>query len=361
MTRELFRLFKPVNRIILSKLHATLFPDVSVLQVSSNLLVNHNIRRITPLSPEFSDHIGYVAEEASIFAYNMMKRGSGRNNAYLQLESPEEYTNRVIELANHIADIILKNPDINYYLAQEAPIGDNYELFKEIIADRLSDKWVCHNSEYGVLTMVNTEKFACRDVSDELNLTANMDFKYQDARFRAFEITESGKDPFILINLHAPHDDQSDTLKLFIENVISELGTSERKIVICGDWNATPQEIDNSISAAYAKIKDSIDEYKFTCPVSVKTQYASSYSGHQKALKEGQETPDQISVDGVLTLNIKESLHFEFEHEEEEFKQNTTLGIGLAIISGIGLLFIDDEEDDDEEEEEEKTSSPKLK
>ena len=259
MKGQLFKLFRrPTKRIVLSALHKAMYPGVNPLLISKDLLVHHKIRKITPLSPEFSDHIGYEVKGSGIFALNMMKRGMQRgerfNNAFSQLETPEQYTNRVIKMAHSIADEIEKNPDITKYLAQEAPIGENYQIFKEVIAQRLSDKWVCHNSDYGVLTMINTEKFAVTEISDDIQLTAGMDF----ARFRAFEITESGEDPYILINLHAPHDNQGDTLKVFIKNVIRELGNSERKVVICGDWNSTPQEINKSIQAAYTEIQDSL-------------------------------------------------------------------------------------------------------
>ena len=357
MARSPFSLFRPANRAVLTLLHRAMYPSKSTLQISKDLLIRHNIRRVTTLSPKYSDHIGYIAKDSGIFSYNMMKLGGPRNNAFAKIETPDEYRDRVIKLANFIATKILENPDINHYLAQEAPIGENYEIFKEIINQRLSNKWVCHNTDYGVLTMVNTEKFLCRDVSDELNLTSGMDFRYKDARFRAFEITEAGKEPYILINLHAPHDNQGDTLKLFIENVIRELGTCDRKVLICGDWNATPREIGKSIKDAYKDVSDSLDEYNFPCPISIKTKYSSSYSGHQKALKEGQVRPDFLSVDGVLTMNFKEGFHFEFEQEEEDYTKNFNLGVSLAVISGIGLLFTNEDDDEDEEEEQDKKSS----
>lgn len=384
-----------VNKILRpSALYKEMFPGRSPLASRSplnNLYIpkiateNLSIKQLTDLEKDLSDHKLYTKPTSDVLAGNVMKKGSSKenftNNAFGLNETFEEYRARLERLADTIVEKIRENPNVNNLSFQEAPIKEDYEYFKQILEKKLPGNWKFYNSAYGVLTALNTDKYQCEDISESIQLTSGMDFgpkdnRYKDDRFRSFKVQAAGEEPWILTNLHVPHDSPQAALKnLFVNLLKYHLDNIPRggiKHVICGDWNATPAELDAAYEEACAEIEEQYkDKFSFIQQASVVAELASSVNGHQKALKLGQERPDVITVDGMVTININSDSKYSNRSKHVDFDKTPSVGIGILLLTSMGMLLSSKlsekkqaaqstaQESTEESEDFGKTSSPK--
>lgn len=336
-----------------SKLYSKMYPNINPVANFSRLVKHDDVKKLTDITPRISDHTWYASLKTKGMVGNLMKQGRTShhrtNNAFKLHETPGDYKKRLAFIADTICEKIQLHPEIDHISLQEAPIKEHYEYFKQILEKRLPNKWKFYNSEYGLLTIVNIEKYHCEEISNSINLTKEMDFgekdnRYKEARFRSFKVIPANENPWVLTNIHIPYGNKGPALKNLIVNALkyhlTNLPEKGIKHVICGDWNATPEDLDTAYEEAAEEIKFLIqNDSRFNNHVNIDATLSSSVHGHQQALKPGQDKPNCITVDGILVINISHSYDYKNKYKHTNFTKDSSLGLAIALLSSMSLIL----------------------
>lgn len=303
-------------------------------------------------SPESSDHKRVkhpLFSPHKVLAWNTMMQASKEvrdpagkilkpaKTAFRHLEEDDPiYTQRwqrnLMVLRDELAD-----PNIAMICLQEAPIGEQLELFKQFITDNFPSEWkltrkevICDSTPWGVFTLINLNKLKLIEVNLNHDLTQGNPFRDADIRCRTFMVQHVGLHPTKFTNLHLPHRGSEEAFKAYMKRVIAELvqhGLNDKTFEhqLLGDWNLEPHQM-------IEWIKEMVDSEKQKMPKGLEFPFnfsvkcVSSKDGHLK--QEGYT----LTVDHLLSLEVKPAEQYEFTAKIEIRPELMAYGATMATL-----------------------------
>ena len=308
-----------------------------------------------------SDHKLYVDPIGGGIGWNLMMQAkhsqplgqpSRTNTAFGHNEDDAQYRARIEDNVLKLAKELHENPNAPFIVCQEAPIGENFKYFKNLLEQHLPEHWLLErlyvdNTEWGVVTLINRDKVGC-ELIERLDLTGGISVGQLDARCRTFKLTVEGREDRFLTNIHLPHQSPEIACKGLLYNVIkhkmTQKGDKTGSHVICGDWNIEFDALSEIINQVLAEIQSEEEHFDQEHPVSIKITFFCSPEGHLKA--DG----SKLSVDGALLVSFKRSSKYEYSFNWEPFEKGSATLLGIIIVSSLGMLFIEKEKEEQEED-----------
>lgn len=223
------------------------------------------------ISRKISDHHPLIHE--GVFFWNIMmqcnKRGEGFNNGFALIEKDKAYKNRLVKVAQVIAEAVQRTPAIEVISLCEGPIHvEHVEVFfkalmkfpcmARFIQQEMFHKPHAEGQNWGLLTLTDTRYSVTHVPYDALDKHPKL-----TNRFQLLKLQQADKEKYIAL-AHFPFagdHDKTEKTALSVQgqaycNLINTLLQQYRQesLIFCGDFNLNPYLISHLNERVFDKI-----------------------------------------------------------------------------------------------------------